>query len=83
VIPHYLIKDKQPVNDREVPIWTKKREVPNVTSSWHDYMSKLVVQDFQHTVLQVADRPYDEKVVAGLPTYSYEFPEGYNRVMIN
>lgn len=44
-------------------------------------MSKLVIEDFQHTVLQVAERTFNEKALSTLPTSSYEFPEGYNQVI--
>ncbi|XP_060855750.1 actin-like protein 6B [Metopolophium dirhodum] len=76
VIPHYLIANKQPVNAKEIPIWSRKNTVPNVTNSWHNYMCKSVVEDFQHTVLEVADR---DAILSNLPTCHYEFPNGYNQ----
>jgi len=79
VIPHYLIANKRPVNAKEIPIWSRKNTVPNVTNSWHNYMCKSVVEDFKHTVLEVADR---DAIVSNLPTCNYEFPNGYNQVII-
>ncbi|XP_008189579.2 actin-like protein 6B [Acyrthosiphon pisum] len=76
VIPHYLIAKKQPVNAKEIPIWSRKNTVPNVTNSWHNYMCKSVVEDFKHTVLEVADR---DAILSNLPTCHYEFPNGYNQ----
>ncbi|XP_026767763.1 actin-like protein 6B isoform X3 [Pangasianodon hypophthalmus] len=40
--------------------------------------SKEVIQDFQASVLQVSDSPYDEQVAAQMPTLHYEMPSGYN-----
>uniref|UniRef100_A0A672M2Z7 Actin-like protein 6A n=1 Tax=Sinocyclocheilus grahami TaxID=75366 RepID=A0A672M2Z7_SINGR len=37
-----------------------------------------VIQDFQASVLQVSDSPYDEQVAAQMPTVHYELPNGYN-----
>lgn len=37
-----------------------------------------VIQDFQASVLQVSDSPYDEKVAAQMPTLHYEMPNGYS-----
>ena len=57
--------------------WTKKKDLPEVTKSWHDYMCREMIQDFQHTVLQVSDSPYDEEICATIPQVTYEFPNGY------
>uniref|UniRef100_A0A8C5I7E2 Actin-like 6A n=1 Tax=Gouania willdenowi TaxID=441366 RepID=A0A8C5I7E2_GOUWI len=40
--------------------------------------SHCVIQDFQASVLQVSDSPYDEQVAAQMPTVHYELPNGYN-----
>jgi len=45
-------------------------------------MCKSVLQDFQHTVLEVADHPYNDANLSNLPTRHYEFPNGYNQVII-
>lgn len=39
-----------------------------------------VTRDFQATVLQVADAPYDEETVSTIPMVHYEFPNGYHQV---
>ena len=69
---------KEEVKDGEPAKWTKKNNLPEVTKSWHDYMIREVVQDFQHAVLQVSDMPYEEEVVSNIPQVSYEFPNGYS-----
>lgn len=79
IVPPYMIGSKEVVKDRDKPKWTKKSNLPEVTSSWHNYMSKCVVQDFQMSVLQVAESPYDEKQVATIPSVHYEFPNGYHQ----
>uniref|UniRef100_A0A8C4IW06 Actin-like protein 6A n=1 Tax=Dicentrarchus labrax TaxID=13489 RepID=A0A8C4IW06_DICLA len=58
--------------------WKKKEKLPQVTRSWHNYMCNCVIQDFQASVLQVSDSPYDEQVAAQMPTVHYELPNGYN-----
>ena len=69
---------KEEVKDGEPAKWTKKNNLPEVTKTWHDYMIREVVQDFQHAVLQVSDMPYEEEVVSNIPQVSYEFPNGYS-----
>lgn len=41
-------------------------------------MVKGVVQDFQASVLQVSDVPYDEESLSTIPHVPYEFVNGYN-----
>lgn len=49
-----------------------------VSKSWHNYMIRNIVQDFQSSVLQVSDLPFDQEALANSPTLPYEFPNGYN-----
>ena len=42
-------------------------------------MVKKLIQDFQATVLQVSETPYDEKIVSTIPAVQYEFPAGYHQ----
>lgn len=44
-------------------------------------MAKRVIQDFQNSVLQVSESPYDEKTVSSIPSVHYEFPNGYHQVI--
>ncbi|KAL7858990.1 hypothetical protein SRHO_G00141370 [Serrasalmus rhombeus] len=78
IIPPYMIASKEPVREGAPPVWTKKDKLPPVTKSWHTYMCNEVIQDFQASVLQVSDSPYDEQVAAQMPTLHYEMPSGYN-----
>ncbi|KAL5006993.1 hypothetical protein ScPMuIL_015799 [Solemya velum] len=77
VIPPYLIQSKEPVKEGDSPKW-KKREVPELTKSFQNYMVKDVLQDFAASVLQVCDAPYDQANVDTIPATHYEFPNGYN-----
>ncbi len=78
IVPPYQIAAKEETKEDGDPAkWTKKSNLPEVTKSWHDYMAKEVVQDFQHTVLQVSDMPYDEEACSSIPQVAYEFPNGY------
>uniref|UniRef100_A0A3B5L7H8 Actin-like protein 6A n=1 Tax=Xiphophorus couchianus TaxID=32473 RepID=A0A3B5L7H8_9TELE len=78
IIPPYMIASKDPVREGAPASWKKKEKLPQVTRSWHNYMCNCVIQDFQASVLQVSDSPYDEQVAAQMPTVHYELPNGYN-----
>lgn len=82
ITPQYMIASKEPAKEKEKPCWSKKPNLPEVTQSWHNYQVKRVIQDFQQSVLQVSETPYDEKTVAALPSSHYEFPNGYHQVNI-
>lgn len=75
--PSYMIGSKEVVGDHDKPRWVKKKNIPEVTASWHHYMVKKLVQDFQATCLQISDVPYDERLLASVPVAPYEFPTGY------
>ncbi|TKS74651.1 BRG1-associated factor A Actin-related protein Baf53a [Collichthys lucidus] len=78
IIPPYMIASKDGVREGSPASWKKKEKLPQVTRSWHNYMCNCVIQDFQASVLQVSDSPYDEQVAAQMPTVHYELPNGYN-----
>uniref|UniRef100_A0AAQ4R505 Actin-like 6A n=1 Tax=Gasterosteus aculeatus aculeatus TaxID=481459 RepID=A0AAQ4R505_GASAC len=78
IIPPYMIASKDGVREASPASWKKKEKLPQVTRSWHNYMCNCVIQDFQASVLQVSDSPYDEQVAAQMPTVHYELPNGYN-----
>merc|ERR1712150_114688 len=75
VHPAYCIKSKTEVKEGEPPNCTLK-ELPE---SYKEYMKRLMVQDFQKSVLQVSDSPYDKSELDTVPSVSYEFPNGYIR----
>ncbi|RWS32025.1 Actin-like protein 6A [Leptotrombidium deliense] len=79
VVPSYLVASKEAVNEGDAPKWVRKPNIPEVTKSWHNYMTKEVVQDYQSAVLQVFDSPFDKEMVDNMPTIHYEFPNGYNQ----
>ncbi|KAG7160834.1 Actin-like protein 6B-like [Homarus americanus] len=78
IVPSYLIADKQLVKEGDRPKWTRKNNVAEVTSSWHNYMKREVVRDFQQTMLHCSEAPYDEETITSIPTEPFEFPTGYN-----
>ncbi|XP_074032929.1 brahma associated protein 55kD [Leptinotarsa decemlineata] len=77
--PAAMIAAKEAVRDKEKPKCTKKKFSFQPTNSWMNYMVKKTVQDFQQTVLQVSEYPFDEKAAATIPTVHYEFPSGYHQ----
>ncbi|XP_035697168.1 actin-like protein 6B [Branchiostoma floridae] len=78
VIPPYQIAAKEQVRDTAAPVW-KKKNVPTTTKSFHNYMVDEVLRDFQASVLQLSDSPYEEQVAVQMPTIHYELPNGYNQ----
>jgi len=60
-----LISGKEEVKDGDHAIWMKKYNLPEVTQSWHSYMIKEMVQDFQATVLQVRTSKHFQTVNYG------------------
>jgi len=77
--PAYMIGSKEVVKDHDKPRWVKKKNLPEVTKSWHNYMVKKLVQDYQASTLQISETPYDEKIVSTIPAVPYEFPTGYRQ----
>lgn len=78
VVPPYQIKTKEPVGFMEEAKW-KKKDIPEVTKSYHNYMVKDVYQDFAASVVQVMDTPYEKSSADTMPNIHYEFPNGYNQ----
>lgn len=80
IVPTYLVGSKESVKESDPPKWTKKTNLPEgITPSWHNYMVKQVIQDFQSAALQVSDMPYDKETAENMPTVHYEFPNGFNQ----
>ncbi|KAF5296652.1 hypothetical protein FQR65_LT10192 [Abscondita terminalis] len=77
--PTALISGKEVLRDKEKPKYTKKMLSFAPTNSWMVYMVKKTVQDFQQSVLQVSESPYDERIAASIPAVHYEFPTGYHQ----
>ncbi|VEN54096.1 unnamed protein product [Callosobruchus maculatus] len=77
--PASLISSKDVIRDKDKPRFVKKKLSFQPTNSWMSYMIKKTVQDFQQTVLQVSENPYDERQVANIPSVHYEFPTGYHQ----
>ncbi|CAF3300950.1 unnamed protein product [Rotaria socialis] len=79
IVPHYLIKSREPVPPYEPPKWTMRANLPeNITDSYKKFMVKEVLQDLAQTVLQISDTPYNESEISQLPRVAYEFPNGLN-----
>ena len=41
VIPPYMIATKEVVKERAEPVWTRRKNLPNVTESYHTYMTNV------------------------------------------
>lgn len=79
IVPTYQVATKEKVAAKEKAIWTKKQNLPDVKASWHNFMLDQVVEDFQTSVLQILDEPFNKEAVDGVPPTLYEFPNGYNQ----
>ncbi|KAG9508543.1 Actin-like protein 6A, partial [Fragariocoptes setiger] len=78
VVPQYLVASKEPVKEGEPAKYVKKINVPPVTKSWNNYMTKKVIQDYQCSILQVSDVPFEKDTAENMPSLHYELPNGYN-----
>jgi len=78
IVPPYVIASKEASKEGGPAVFTKKSNLPSVTKSFHRHMVNETIQDFQASVLQVSDGPYDESVLGNIPGVVYEFPNGYN-----
>jgi len=79
VVPPVLIADKEIVVEGSPAKWSRKKNLPELTKSFSNYMVKDTLKDFAATVLQVSDTLYDQESVDSVPTVNYEFPNGYNQ----
>lgn len=77
--PAALISAKEAIRERDRPKFTKRTLSYAPTNTWMTYMGKRTVMDFLHTVLQVSESPYDERVAQAIPSVHYEFPTGYHQ----
>ena len=53
------------MKEGQAPIWTLRKNIPGVSSTWHDYQVDQVIEDLIHHVLQVHDKPATEEEVSG------------------
>ncbi|KAK2568226.1 Actin-like protein 6A [Acropora cervicornis] len=80
IAPPYVIATKEVSKEGGPAIFTKKNNLPSVAKSFHRHMVNETIQDFQASVLQVSDGPYDESALESIPGVVYEFPNGYNDI---
>ena len=52
------------MKEGEPPKWTAKKNIPAVSSSYHNYMVDMVIEDLMQHVLQVHDRPASDEDVS-------------------
>lgn len=79
VVPAYKIASKTLVNENEPPIWTPKKNLPEVTKSFEDYMKKQVLEDLAVSALQCCDTPIDVEFAEKLPSSPFSFPCGFTK----
>ena len=41
VVPPYMIATKEAVKERTEPVWTRRKNLPSVTDSYHIYMTNV------------------------------------------
>ncbi|MCP9257794.1 Actin-like protein 6A [Dirofilaria immitis] len=79
LVPSYKIASKEVVNEMEPPIWTEKKNLPEVTKSYETYMEKQILEDLAASVLQCCDTPIDVEFAEKLPSSPFCFPNGYSK----
>eukprot|EP00053_Salpingoeca_punica_P017970 m.174456 g.174456 ORF g.174456 m.174456 type:complete len:434 (+) comp17329_c1_seq2:116-1417(+) len=79
VIPNYMIASKTAVGEDLPPQFELKKNLPQIAPSYHAYMRREVVRDFQVSVTNVNDKlTFDADTLSSFPTSHYEFPNGFN-----
>ena len=43
VVPPCMIATKEAVKERADPVWTKRKNLPNVTEFYHTYMTNITI----------------------------------------
>ncbi|XP_022257476.1 actin-like protein 6B [Limulus polyphemus] len=72
---------KQYLEDQEIeiiPAYMIAGKVVTLTYFGYFFLLQGIIQDFQSSVLQISDSPYDKETVENMPTVHYELPHGYN-----
>lgn len=77
--PVYSVASKIAIRERDQPQFVARKLPENITTSWSTYMLKGLLQDFQTTVVQVLESPFDERSASQIPSVHYEFPTGYHQ----
>ncbi|KAJ3377773.1 Actin-like 6A [Entophlyctis sp. JEL0112] len=77
IVPHYNVKTKVPITAGQIPpptvLWGR-----NATSSFNDFSTFRVLEDFKESVLQVSEFHFNQNYLQNRPPRSFEFPDGYN-----
>ncbi|XP_063929300.1 actin-like protein 6B isoform X3 [Zophobas morio] len=79
IVPPCMVASKEITKSEEAANFKRRVYQAKLTDSWHNYMVRQVMQDFQASVLQVSDNLYDEEVVKTMPAIHYEFPNGFHK----
>ena len=66
VVPTYKVGYKEQVKEGQPAVWTPRKNLPEVTNSYHNYMVDTVIEDLMQHVLQVHDRAINEEDVSVL-----------------
>lgn len=77
IVPIYQIAAKESVKEGQAPKWTPRKNIPNVTKSYHNYCVDSQLEDVMQGTLQIHDNPFNEVELAMIPSTSYDFPNGY------
>jgi len=72
----YEISGKSVVREGDKPKYTR-RNLPQVTTSWHLYQQRQMVRDFAQSVLTCSEAAFDADQAASMPGEPYEFPTGF------
>lgn len=77
VVPRYLVKSKTSV-DRQFPAVYQLKKYPHVTQSYHDLQMQNALHEFKESIANVAEAPFDDKILKKRSHRNFEFANGYN-----
>lgn len=77
--PVYGVASKHVIRERDPPQFVARALPDPLTATWKQYMLRGLLQDFQSTVVQVLESPFDERAASQIPSVHYEFPTGYHQ----
>ncbi|KAJ3200383.1 1-phosphatidylinositol-3-phosphate 5-kinase, partial [Entophlyctis luteolus] len=74
IVPHYNVKSKVPITAGQIPplsvLWGR-----NATSSFHDFATYRVLDEFKESVLQVSEFHFNQNYLQSRPPRSLRIPE--------
>ncbi|KAJ3063302.1 Actin-like protein 6B [Podochytrium sp. JEL0797] len=78
VVPHYMIRNKRPVDAGQKPPQDILLNTRVASKSFHDLAVDRVLHEFKETVFEVAPYGFQQQQLQHRTPKAFEFPDGYN-----